>query len=385
MAVVGLWKTKNLEIGEVKDHFWGIGQALLQGKTYFLFQPSSTLDMVERGGKYYWPLGLGPAILWVPLVWINDYLGLTILMLIVNGAEVAAVLFLAAMVARKKGFEWGDAGYLATAVVFASVFFEIAMIPWSWRLSHMVTVGVSLLAVGEYVSSRRYWVLGILVGLVFMTRFTAGLGVIFFVLNLWWDLEESWKAKIIKTGHLLAPIAVAGVVLLVYNFVRFGNVWENGYWLSKTEYMWEREKYGLFKLSNIPTNFYYYFVRTIDPVLEASKGSYYLKWPYIQVRYPGVGFWVVAPVFMYVFRASWEQSEVKAAWGAVGIIILFLLSYYWVGWGQLGPRYMNDALPWLYVLLLLAFPGRKLTNTSRGVILGSVLLNMWLFATALKS
>jgi hypothetical protein len=177
--------------------------------------------------------------------------------------------------------------------------------------------------------------------------------------------------------------------------LRFGDAFENGYRLignfAGVDFQrGQREllrEFGLFRLRNIPTNLYYYFVKGPDPVIQELSGTlgnkfpYILKPPYIKVANPGVSFFVVAPIFLYVFRSRLRQRMAAHALLAVLCVLIFLLSYYWNGWFQVGPRYMLDVLPFAYLLLLFSFPDFKLSGFAQLLIVASAFFNLYLLST----
>ena len=178
-----------------------------------------------------------------------------------------------------------------------------------------------------------------------MCRFTAGLGVGFFLMAANYDIK--------KLLQLCLPVVVSGLILLGYNFSRFGSIWNNGYANSQG---------FLFSYKYILTNSYNYFFKLKD-----------------LTKTPGASFFVVSPIFLYMFGADWKKRMVRMALLPIGIVLPLLLTYYYSGWFQIGPRYMLDLLPWAYLVLLEGFKNQKLTNFARGLILGSAIFNLYLF------
>jgi len=230
-------------------------------------------------------------------------------------------------------------------------------------------------------------------GLVWATRFTAGLGLIFFILETLGE-KDSMKGKVLKIFQLVIPSILAGMVLLGYNQVRFGNMWDNGYMSANVTLLhdtqrFEQINYGLFKLKNIPTNIYYYLVKGLDPVTVDHKNrqgnTYVLRPPYVKISYPGTSFWIVAPVFIYIFRQKFMERRVIFAGVTSLLILAVLLSYYYPGWRQTGPRYMMDLLPFLYLILLKSFPGRKLPFGVQMLIAGSAVFDLLLLVQAIRT
>ena len=63
----GMWvKFSSLEVRH--DHFWMLAESFWEGKTYFVNLPKRLDDTISWRGKYYWPLGPGPAVWLMPWV-----------------------------------------------------------------------------------------------------------------------------------------------------------------------------------------------------------------------------------------------------------------------------------------------------------------------------
>jgi hypothetical protein len=361
-----------------------IAKSFLAGKTYFLESPDNWVDTTIANGLHYWPLGPLPSVLMMLPVLIFDHLGAVFLQGYVTLAMLTGVFFLSFYIARKFNYANLDAGMLAFAMCFASVYQIAAFIPFSWYVVQAVAMFITLASLGEYLSLKRYWVIGILMGSVFAARYTAGLGIIFFLLEAIWE-KGSLKQKTSRVVQLVIPSIIIGILLLVYNQVRFGNMWNNGYMdvnkgILTDDQRYETVNYGLFKLENIPSNIYYYFIKSPEPVTIQKQtmwgNTYVLTWPFIKSTYPGISFWVTAPIFLFIFRASFKERRIKSA-GITALIILgLLMAYYWPGWRQTGPRYLMDLLPFIYLILLTSFPNRKLSFGVQLLILGSAALDL---------
>ena len=195
-----------------------------------------------------------------------------------------------------------------------------------------------------------------------------------------WGGSYKWRVKVRQTIEFLAPMVIVKVVLAGYNQVRFGSFEETGYTMTGnlTQQKYELKTYGLFKLENIPTNFYYYFINTVEPVRQEMKTAFgrthVLRYPYVKVKNPGVSFFVLSPVFALIFLADRRKKVVRYGWLVMSCIMFALMTYYWHGWVQVGARYMLDLMPFAYILLLYVFGERKLT---RGVKLLIVLSSVW--------
>lgn len=370
------------------EHYWYLAKSFLHGKIFFVEIPNYLGDTVYFNNHYYWPLGPFPAILMIPLAFISNSIPILIHQGFLHFLFTLVTFWLSFKIAKKFNYTNSDAKTLAFAFCFASVYLFIAFFSWSSSFAQAITVTLLFLSIYEFLGKKRYLLIGLMFAAIVTTRFTAAFGILFFILWIIRNKSYSLNQKIRKISLLLTPIILAGILLLIYNYARFGDIFDNGYMSASNNIMtkeqrFEQLRYGLFKLTNIPTNFYYYFIKSLDPVLidvkSAYGNSYVLVFPYIQVSYPGTSFFIISPVFLYIFRTNLKEKMVRLSLIPIFIILFILLTYYWPGWKQLGPRYLLDLLPFVFILLLYSFKENKLTPFSKIVIYLSSLLNFYLF------
>lgn len=373
-----------------EQQFSYLAKSFLKGRNYFLEIPGTTEDTILFNGKYYWPLAPFPAIVLMPFVFIFQKIGLFFYQGYLQIFFTLAIFFMCFKLSQRCKYSKHDSIFLAFAFCFSSIYQLVAIIPWSWYFVQSLCVFISLLAIWEYFNKKRYWLIGILCSFLFMSRFTAGFLILFFIIKILFNSNYDTKFKLKYLLMLAIPTLFVGVFLLHYNYSRFGNVFENGYRLANSRTMSENERYelinyGLFKPKNIPTNLYYYFIKTLDPVLVSKEtlhgNTYILKPPYVRVAYPGTSFFIVSPVFIYIFnkRIRWKLYNAEII--TIVAILLLLLTYYWTGWRQVGPRYLLDLLPLAFLLLLQSFGKHCLTKITKLVILTSAFLNLYLLCS----
>lgn len=132
-------------------------------------------------------------------------------------------------------------------------------------------------------------------------------------------------------------------------------------------------------------NFYYYFVNTFKIHFESSRdlmlSKIFSTVPNIKVVEPGTSFFIVSPFFLNVFRANFKKRIVGISLVPIFTILIVLLAYYSPGWVQVGPRYMIDVLPFIFILLLHSFKSRRLSLKAKFLILFSSIFNFYLFLT----
>jgi len=380
-----------------QQQFTHLAESFLSGRLDFTQEGSHAFDDAALyNARVWWHMGPFPAVALMLPVLFGQFLGVLMQQGYVQIFLLMGVFYFAHSLAKKHKYSHVDALYLAFAFCFSSVALSILFVPWSWYFSQIVALTLVMTALYEYFHKKRYLVVGMLMALVLMTRATAALGILFFLIEPIVRYRTNWSQLSRIILQLTAPMVFALILLGVYNFMRFGDIFTTGYLLvgsaNASFNRFELDNFGLFQLRNIPTNFYYYFIHTLDPVriereILPGLNTHVLKAPYIQVWYPGTSFFVVSPIFLYIFatvKNKWQKSQqVRAAATTSGVIIFVLLTYYWSGAKQVGPRYMIDALPFLYLLLLCAFKNHKLTTVAYTTIILSAWFNLYLFMTTM--
>lgn len=381
-----------------EQQFIYLADSFLQGKLYFLEKPGSWYDSTMFDGKVYWPLGLAPVIILMPFVALFKLVGIMFYQGYLQLFLTIGIFAMCYKLAMRYKYYRDDALWLAFAFCFASVYLFIAFVPWVWNFSHAVTVFFLFLSIIEWHGKKRHWIIGIFLGVAMAARFTAVFGALFFLADIFFPKKKTDKrVQISAAFSLLVPTVVSGLVLLWYNYARFGDPFVNGYmtmnnWLMPEDRRFETLNYGLFQIRNIPMNIYYYFLKTLDPVrvdyFTEFGQTYVLKPPYVKLTYPGTSFFVAAPIFLYVFSAIRKKLKVREVWMSLIptiVILCILMPYYWPGWRQIGPRYTLDFLPFAYLILLHSFEKSRLGTFPKILIAFSAFLNFYLFYWAVKT
>jgi hypothetical protein len=359
------------------NEFTWLAQSFLQGRLD-LVKPG-TLDCSFAGDKCFWGPGPAPAVLLMPLVFLTQWFGVFFPQGLFNIFSVLLIFYLCLSISKKFGYRREDSLWLALAFCFASMFLGVALDSRSWYFSQVITALFLMLAINEYFYRKRYWLIGVFLAVVFATRFNAGLAIIFFGLDIIFMQKKSFEEKIRDLFWLGLPIFICGLGLLGYNYARFGNAFDNGYSRALVGPQFQsylRDHWGLFSPHFILNNLYYYFLKMPQPVLLWNN---ILVAPYFKIEPMGLSFFLVAPVFVYLYRADYGRGQVRAWALAALAIMMSLLMYSNPGYFQFGPRYMIDLLPLMFVLLLYSFRDFKLTRTARGLIGLSAFANLYFY------
>lgn len=368
------------------QQFSHLASSFLEGKLYFIGQSgTSWLDTALFNGHYYWPLGPLPALLLIPFVYLSNLMGAFFLQGYLQNILVMGVFFLCFQIAKKSGFLKNDALYIAFAFVFASQFIGVALFPYGWYFAHVVTVFFLFLSLSEYLGKKRYWLIGLFMGLVTLTRLTAAIGIVFFLLEiLFSSLRDEWKMKIKKIGQLIIPLIIAVLLLGLYNYLRFGNFLEQGYSFQTLYGAAEIARgLGLMNIIHLPGNLYYAFLSMPLPVFRDAV-SHVLQFPFLRDNPWGMSIFITSPFLIYMFFLDYKDRISKMLWGTIGLIAVSVFLYYGIGWIQFGYRYALDFMPFLFLLFFKNYR-EKFGGLSRGIkflIVISALFNLYLILTA---
>lgn len=360
-----------------------LARSFLAGKTFFLTKLPFLTDSVFLNGHYYWPFPPFPAILFMPIVAVFDFLKIPLYQGYVQLPIVIGVFFLVYRLA-KKYVSADDAAWFAIAFTFASAFLWVGAAPTYSHLPYVVAVAALFGALLEYTGKKRWWLIGLLMAIALTARTAAGLGILFFLGDIFVVSKNAWRAKIKSAAILLAPFVATGILLALYNYVRFGSALESGYGiqiLSIAAYAKARA-YGVFSLTHIPGNLYYFLLAGPAPIFKDSI-SHVLTFPYLKADPWGMGLIFVSPYLAYLFFLDYKD---KISWLliAASIIIAIPIFTFWgVGFTQLGYRHALDFMPFVYFLFIRNYAAQygALSTRLKWLIALSAILDLYFFFT----
>jgi hypothetical protein len=380
LAFLGIAVWWNLTVRS-EQQFSFLAQSFRQGELAFLDRPGSWADATPYEGRYYWPLGPLPAIVLMPFGSVADSLGYFFYQGWLQPFLVIAVLSLVYVAARRVGHTRDDAGWLAFGFCFSTAFLGVAVWPWSWYFSQVLTCAILFAAIVEMAGRRRPWLLGSLFALALATRVTAAIGI------LWpagaiLSSSAPLRRKLASLVALSLPcVAVLGLLLL-YNHARFGDAFEQGYAAQLIpSHAAAARAYGTFGLIHLPGNLYHLLLSAPLPV-RRDQTSFVLGFPFVAANPWGMSVFVTSPCFFLLFGLRHRDATSRLLLLTVLTIAIPIVLYYGVGFRQFGYRYALDFLPFLYFLLLrnLWLERGGLADGVKALLLLSALFNLWLFA-----
>lgn len=374
------------------QHYLYLAQSMVQGKLTVDDAPAAYADVIVWQGHKYLPFGPLPAVLLIPflpilqlgvhMVWVGYLLTL------LNAWLLYKVL--GATDIKDERRPWSLLLFFG-----GTVYLSIALVGSSYFLAHVVTVTLLLLAILETLTRRRPWLIGLIIGLAGMTRLTSVFCLPFFLWLLWRGtainphtdntVEAAAAGRTIRPRLsklaldytlVFAGLGVPMLLLLAYNYMRFGNPLESGYNLVALGLpaFTEARRQGLFSLVHIPKNLFMMFLQ--GPTAYPSDYAPVLQFPYIMPSPWGMGLIYTSPAIFYAFRAKLKEPFVQACWLGIIVAMVPIITYYGIGWMQFGYRYALDFLPFALLLAARGF-SNPMTKLSKGLVLASAAVSTW--------
>lgn len=355
---------------QYNQQFSMLTRAFLHGQLNFLAPIGGAgQDPVYYHGKIFWSEGPFPSVLLMPFFALFAVFHLFFYQGYLQTLLIVGVLLLVIKLARLLDYSAEDSIILGFGFCLGSVFIGVAVISASWYFAQVVTTILLFWGLYEFFRAKRqrWWLLGIICGLVLMTRATAVPIALFFMLELWLNRRPT-SERLKALAQLVSPMVVAGLLLALYNYLRFQSPFHGGY-ADQLLYPMsaESQSYGLFAPIHIPTNVYSAFLRAPAAVAYDSS-SWTLKFPFVENNVYGMSMFVTSPYLLYLLTQKWSTFDKQARHllVAAAASALLVFSYFGVGLVQFGYRYSLDFLPAVFLVFMMVYRKRH-TRLSRGM------------------
>lgn len=250
---------------------------------------------------------------------------------------------------------------------FGTATWHNAQFGGDWHYAHAVALAAMLAGTAEHCGRRRPAVLGACITAALLTRPTAALCGVFFLMP--WVRSRDY----LSLSRALMPVGVGGLALAAYNAARFGDPLDFGYSRMLLTGMGEQlmARYGQFHPHFIPRNAFWFF---LAPPWIATE-------PALRLTYDprGLSLFLTSPALMYSFvslRGSRRSDGLRDAWPVLALCLLPLLAYFNTGYWQFGHRFALDYLPILLLLMMAGMPPRP-GRTAYILMAISIVIQTW--------
>ncbi|MCL6649013.1 MAG: hypothetical protein K6U89_11830 [Chloroflexi bacterium] len=381
LAVFTLYGGTALLLGRTSSppyaYFPEQAEAFLAGRLWIDPLPW-TMDLTFANGHWYLPFPPLPALLLLPWVAVAGATGVnTVLFSCMLGAAAATVLFLILEQAARLGWVAlpGDNRLLLVALLaMGSVQWQVALSGAVWHLGQEAGLVAVLLAVLLALTGRGPLLVGGALALAMLARSHLALTwplLMGIVAQRWRDAGLSWPVvgwRLVGWTALAGvPLALAAGGLLSYNWARFGSPLDFGY-TRQVLYDYHALKlmtWGWFSLHYLPEN--------LHALLLALP-----RWEHGALRpdWNGMSVLLTTPALVLLPCARRPRLLVVAAWLAIVLLLVPLMTYYNTGYKQFGYRFSLDLMPAALLLLALA-SGRQLAGWVVALIGVGIVVNAW--------
>lgn len=311
-------------------------------------------DVILIAGRIYVPFAPFPAIALMPLVAVIGPVTADHWETGINAALAAGVVGLAFWVAGRIGLRRIPARvFLAVLLGFSTQVWWVTTRGGVWHTGHLIATILVLLLIAEMFGKQRALLMGLLVGLGFLTRAPlafAGPGLALWVLHQSGALDRhlSLRARLHRLPWrgwvlLLAGFAPSLTFFLFYNWARFGSLFESGYGLAALPPFLETlRQQGLFSPVHVGMNLEYLFWKL--PRFTA-------EFPWFQPDGLGMSVFFTSPALLLALLAPWRDRRTWILLATAVLVLIPTLLYYGGGWLQYGYRYFLDSIPFLWAMV----------------------------------
>ncbi|HEU0109746.1 MAG TPA: hypothetical protein VFQ73_02670 [Flavisolibacter sp.] len=329
-------------------------------------------DMAFVNGKYYLPYPPLPAFILVPFVAV---LGAEQVNTVAIATIMACIsLYTLYKILIKLQVKQEYFGWLFLAFFFGTGYWlAVYNSHHSYSFAHITSCMFQFLLLNEILGKKRWLLVGLYIGLSFLTRqftifyFLLALGYLFYTYK-----NKGTRVPLIVFLSLVIPSSICVGLYLLYNYIRFGSVFDTGYnYIIYLGILNDRvSEYGVFNAKYFLYNFYCFFLKGFNIEFE-GKTHLAIK----DMDLWGTSLLAASPFLLASLKARLPKILNIAAWLTVCLILFGQFFYHNNGWHQINTsRFSLDFLPLLMILTSMGY--KQLPSwLFKGMIVYAVLLN----------
>ena len=350
-----------------KNHFVYLAESFLHGRLGLTGSGTALAELIKYHGNYYVVYPPMPAIILLPFVAVWGTSVDQSLISIILASLCCSVTWL---MLTKTGVKGSKALWLTALFGFGTCFWYTAAVGSAWYIEHVSAVLFLTIAIVLSLYKKNDFFVGLSLGCAYLSRLPTILAFPFFLL-LTYERNDSWKPRLKQMAFFCLGLGIPVVLNALYNFARYDTFLDVGYTLiikGDPNYT-----LGLFNIAYIPKNIYAILFQ--GPILLSS-------FPYFKPNWMGLGLFFTTPACLLIFKGPWDKLSKKAAL-AVVCILPIIITHGTVGFTQFGYRFSLDFTPFL-ILLTAKGMSEKLSWQEKGLIILSILVNLWGVVTIIK-
>lgn len=353
-------------------HYLELAKSFLQLKLDLTtpLKETAYYDTAYFNGKYYIYFGIVPGLLFMPIVAI---FGDTTSQRILSVVFLILDFYFLSKIIRKYTINPATVLWLSIYFIFGTIFISMGLLNITSYQVQLISVSFLIIALYEFYYQKRWFLIGLMIGLAGATRPTLYLSSIYFILHILFNS----KTNIIKTFLLFSiPIFLSLLIVGIYNFARFNNPLEAGYnyQFIQNPKMLNAQSAGPFSLKHVPGNLYSLFYRGFEEVKSSpNPDDILLKIPFLKANPLGLSIILTSPIFLFALLTK-VNKNILFCWINILILLIPILTFYSLGFMEYGYRYALDFYPFLF-LILAAFFRNEIPLTIKGLIIYCIIFN----------
>ncbi|HEX2914017.1 MAG TPA: hypothetical protein VH186_24650 [Chloroflexia bacterium] len=391
-----------MRTGILSNYYSWLAYGWTQGKLWLPNVTEYKLDLTFYSGHWYNAFPPLPGVVMLPfvLVWGLDANQVAVSV----GLGIVNVL-LARLVLNKLSDYYflsiNVRNWLTLLFGFGTVAWQSSVQGTVWYFAQVCALTLLLLSLLVGFSTKNPFFTGLLVGLAGLARPTCWLTLLFWVIffckiysdKLPVESVRNPESRLIRAASFLKKYAPGFIYLIIgpvaclffmffYNWLRFGSFSDFGYMnMSVNEWLKaDLNRYGQFSFHYFGKNFYYAFLNL--PNIQFTQ-------PFIKFDQVGNSIFAITPAFLLVpfalrylrkpfskWLSDWASVLTLGAFLSTIAVLFMVLLYYNTGEAQLGYRFIQDCLPFMIILVALAWPTKKMFFNLAGImVVISVVMN----------
>lgn len=338
-----------------------LGKSFLQGKLSIdvselpLVKGSNipdTGDLSYYNGKYYLPYPPGPALLLLPFLLIaGGFVNSVLIAVLISCLNI----YLLYKILIKIGVKDSQISWLIYGFFFGTSYWYVLLSSHHvYGFAEVVSVMGLLLLFNELFGKSRPGILGIFLGLSFLSRQFAIIMFLFVIAYYFYKyliISEQKNAKLFykKSINFSLVLGISVIYYFFYNYHRFGSPLDTGYgYIAFIGLLKDRvDQYGVFSSHYVLYNLYNYLLKGFN-IEFIGKGFLKIK----DVDLYGTALLIASPFLISAFKTGWNKFLRTSAWVVIGIIFTGLLFYHNNGKDQVNAsRFTLDFLPLMYIMV----------------------------------
>lgn len=283
----------------------------------------------------------------------------------------AIAVVLTALISLKVKNNYMLAIWSSILIGFGSLNWYLITVGSTWYMAQVVAQMFLLAAIYSQMKNKSPLLTGLFLGFAYFSRIPMILTFFFFLVNL-------PKFNIKNIALLCLGIAPSIVANALYNYARFGVIWDIGYTLigGISSDPW-------FHRGIIHPSYIFDHIKIIFGSIPTLSSEY----PYLKPSEFGYAIWFTTPAFIFAFFNNIKNKDVWSTWVSILFVSLLIFSHGTTGFTQFGYRFAADFYP---ILIYLTIKG--VSNKGGplwyhwALMFAGVIVNFWgvLFLNILK-